>query len=112
MGTILCMSQMWFPQEKPSNQRKIRLRLVLSSKKKPSRQRATARFSVLRKRKGTLFGLIVPMLPNACPEPTQLQELTAQRVEFSANQCQNLASGRLMSASKKASDDKMDTKWQ
>ena len=59
MGTILCMSQMWFPQEKPSNQRKTRRQLCRSSKKKPSRQRATARFSVLHKRKGTLFGLMV-----------------------------------------------------
>ena len=77
MGTILCMSQMWFPQEKPSNQRKVRLRLGLSSKKNLSRQRATARFSVLQKREGTLFGLMASMLPNACTDPTQLQEPTA-----------------------------------
>ena len=59
MGTILCMPQMWFPQEKPSNQRKTRRQLCWSSKQKPSRQRATARFSVLHKKKSTLFGLMV-----------------------------------------------------
>ena len=71
MGTILCMSQMWFPQEKPSNQRKVRLRPGLSSKKNPSRQRATARFSVLQKREGTLFGL---MASSPCsPMPARIQ---------------------------------------
>ena len=42
------------------------------------------------------------MLPNACMDPTQLQEPTAQTVEFSAKQCQNVASGRLMFESEKA----------
>ena len=33
-------------------------------------------------------------------------------LRLSATQCQNVASGRLMFGSEKASDDKMDTKWQ
>ena len=89
MGTILCMSQMWFPQEKPSNQRKVRLRLGLSSKKNPSRQRATARFSVLQKREGTLFGLMVHA--PQCLHGSSSAARTNCAVEFSAKQCQNVA---------------------
>ena len=44
---------------------------------------------------------------NAYSDPTQLQELPAQRVESSAKLCQNVASGRLMSGSVQAAEDKM-----
>ena len=49
-------------------------------------------------------------------ETTRLLQLSPSPGEailrLSATQCQNVASGRLMFGSEKASDDKMDTKWQ
>ena len=94
---------MCFPQENPSNQRKTQF--CLSGKQKRSRQKAIVRSST--REKVYSFGLMVLVLTNAYTDQTQLQEPTAKRVEFSAELRQNVASGRLISGSVRAADNKM-----
>ena len=77
----------------------------LSGKQKRSRQKAIVRSST--REKVYSFGLMVLVLTNAYTDQTQLQEPTAKRVEFSAELRQTVASGRLMSGSVRAADNKV-----